>query len=231
MATAANRRIPETLNVAFDYDTEPAVGDLVEITGSRHVQELTLAGRHKCVGEVIGLRTDLTEATVATPYRRNRIDRIAGETVVAGPFVFGVDNKVYQYTPGAVATVTGSTTGVKTYVNDTSDKVKINYNNEGSQTFDITAGVGVAMATVVAEINAAAVGFTCSVDADGHFVITGDEIGKPIEIEAVSNDAYTLLGLSAAVTRCAGPSHDASLIAGMVVVGGAAAAAVETLEY
>jgi hypothetical protein len=231
MATAANRRIPETLNVAFDYDTEPAVGDLVEITGSRHVQELTLAGRHKCVGEVIGLRTDLTEATVATPYRRNRIDRIAGETVVAGPFVFGVDNKVYQYTPGAVATVTGSTTGVKTYVNDTSDKVKINYNNEGSQTFDITAGVGVAMATVVAQINAAAVGFTCSVDADGHFVITGDEIGKPIEIEAVSNDAYTLLGLSAAVTRCAGPSHDASLIAGMVVVGGAAAAAVETLEY
>ncbi len=148
MATAANRRIPETLNVAFDYDTEPAVGALVEITGARKIQELTLAGRHICVGEVLSVRSTLEEATVATPYRRNRIDRIAGETVVAGPFVFGVDDKVYQYIPGAVASVTGSTTGVKTYVVDTSDVVKINYNNEGSQSFQITAGVGVTMATV-----------------------------------------------------------------------------------
>jgi hypothetical protein len=231
MATAANRRIPEGLKIAFDYDTEPAIGDMVELTGSRHVQALTLAGRHKCVGEVIGVRSALSECTVATKFQRNLITRIAGETVTAGPFVFGVDSKVYQYSPGSVAVVTGSTTGAKTYVLNTSDKVKINYNNEGSQTFTITAGVGVTMATVATEVNATAVGFTCSVDADGHFVLTGDEIGKPLEIEAVSNDAYTLLGLTAAVTRCAGPSHDASLIAGLVVVGGAAAAAVETLEY
>ena len=231
MATAATRSNPNILPIAFDYDTEPLEGGIVEITAARKVQALTATGRSRIVGECGPIRSTLKECTVLTRFRSNRQDRVAGETVVAGPFVFGVDSKVYQYIPGAKALVTGSTTGVKTYVNDTSDKVKINYNNEGSQTFDITAGAGVAMATVAAEINLTAVGFTAGVDATGHFTLTGDEIGKPIEIEAVSNDAYTLLGLTAAVTRCAGPSHDACEIAGLIVVGGAAAATVETLEY
>lgn len=231
MATAARRVNPNILPIAFDYDTAPTEGDLVEIISGRKIQKLTAGGLNKIVGDCGPIRSSLKEATINTRFRQNIPNRIAGEDVTIGPFVFGVDNKVYQYNPGAVATVTGSTTGVKTYVNDTSDKVKINYNNEGSQTFDITAGVGVAMATVAAEINETAVGFTAGVDGTGHFTLTGNEIGKPIQVEAVSNDAYTLLGLTAAVTRCAGPSHDACRIAGLIVVGGDEGDEVETLEY
>lgn len=231
MATAAKRTKPDILPIAFDYDTAPTEGDLVEIIAGRKIQKLTASGFSKIVGDCGPIRSRLLEATINTRFRANIPDRIAGEDVAIGQFVFGVDNKIYQYTPGAVAEVVGSTTGVKTYVNDTSDKVKVNYNNEGSQTFDITAGVGVAMATVAAEINETAVGLTAGVDATGHFTLIGNEIGKPIEVEAVSNDAYTLLGLSAAVTRCAGPSHDASRIAGLIVVGGDEGDEVETLEY
>lgn len=231
MATAAKRQTSDMLSVAFNYDTEPAEGSIVEITSARKVQALTASGRSKIVGEVGPVRSDLLECTIYTKFRSNRQDRVAGEAVAIGPFVFGAGNLVYQYSPGAKALVTGSTTGVKTYVVDTSDVVKIKYGGETSQTFTITAGTDVPMATVAAEINATAVGFTAGVDGTGHFTLTGDEIGKPIEVEAVTHDAYTLLGLTAGITRCAGPSHDASEIAGLVVVAGAEGATVETLEY
>ncbi len=228
MATPAQRTNHDILSIGFDYDVEPAEADVVEITGSRKVQKLTAAGANKRVGVVTGVRSSLKECTVATPFRENRIDRVAGEVVVPGPFVFGPDNKVYQYTPGAVAKVTGTTTGTKTVVQSTSDAVKINY--QGSQTFTLTAGART-MAQTAAEINATAEGFVASVDDDGHLELTGLYIGEPLEVEAVSNDAYTLLGLTPAVTRAAGPSHDPNQVAGLILVGGNAAAAVETLEY
>lgn len=232
MATAANRYNNQyCLPIAFDFDVEPAAGDYVEITTGRKIQKLTAAGAGNLVGEVATVRATLDEATVYTRFRQNRIDRVAGEDVTIGPFVLGVDNKVYQYTPGAVAKVVGSTTGVHTIVLSTSDVVKINYNNEGAQTFTLTAGVDVPMATVAGEINATAVGFLAGVDSAGHLTLTGKEIGKPIEVVAVTHDAYTLLGLTAGVTRAAGPSHDASRIAGLIVVGGSEGDEVETLEY
>ena len=87
------------------------------------------------------------------------------------------------------------------------------------------------MAAKAAEINATAVGFVASVDDAGHIVFTGKYIGEPLQIETVSNDAYTLLGLTAAVTRAAGPSHDPNQVAGLIIVGGDEGDAVETLEY
>ena len=230
MATAANRRIPETLNVAFDYDTEPAVGDLVEITGSRHVQKVTLAGRHKCVGEVIGLRTDLTEATVATPYRRARIDRIAGETVAAGPFVFGVDNKVYQYSIATAPTHTGSNASTFNVASGSADVVGVKIGGGAVQSITLTSGATRTAAQVVTDINAVAVGFIAS-ETSAHKVCLTGLAGQTLEITAETHSVNTVLGWTAAIYVGLAASHDASLIAGMVVVGGAAAAAVETLEY
>ena len=228
MATAAERTNHHILPIGFDYDVEPAEADVVEITTDRKVQKLTAGGGSKRVGVVAGVRSSLKECTVATPFRENRIDRIAGEDVTIGPFVFGPANKVYQYTPGAVAQVAGTATGTKTVVQSTSDKVKINY--QGSQTFTLTAGSRT-MAQTATEINDTAAGFVASVDADGHLVLTGLSIGVPLEVEAISNDAYTLLGLTAAVTRAAGPSHDPNQVAGLIIVGGDEGDAVETLEY
>lgn len=228
MATPAERTNHEILSIGFDYSVEPAEGDVVEIIADRKVQKLTASGGSKRAGVVTGVRSSLLECTVATPFREDRIDRIAGEDVTIGPFVFGPANKVYQYTPGAVASVTGTTTGTKTVVQNTSDKVKINY--QGSQTFTLTAGART-MAETAAEINDTAEGFVASVNTGGNLVLTGLSIGVPLEVEAVSNDAYTLLGLTAAVTRAAGPSHDPSQIAGLIIVGGDEGDAVETLEY
>ena len=228
MATPAVRTNHSILPIGFDYEVAPAEADVVEITTDRKVQKLTASGGSKRVGVVVGIRSSLLECTVATPFREDRIDRIAGENVTIGPFVFGPDNKVYQYTPGAVASVTGTATGAKTVVQNTSDKVKINY--QGSQTFTLTAGE-TTMAAKAAEINDSAEGFVASVDSGGHLVLTGLSIGVPLEVEAVSNDAYTLLGLTAAVTRAAGPSHDPNQVAGLIIVGGDEGDAVETLEY
>ena len=226
--TAALRTNHHILPIGFDYEVEPAETDVVEITSNRKIQKLTASGAAKRVGVVVAVRSSLLECTVATPFREDRIDRIAEEDVTIGPFVFGPDNKVYQYTPGAVAQVVGTATGTKTVVADTSDKVKINY--QGSQTFTLTAGA-TTMAAKAAEINATAAGFVASVDSDGHIVFTGLSIGEPLTIEAVSNDAYTLLGLTAAVTRAAGPSHDPNQVAGLIIVSGDEGEAVETLEY
>jgi hypothetical protein len=236
MATAANRRIPETLNVAFDYDTEPAIGDLVEITGSRHVQALTLEGRHKCVGEVTGVRSDLKEVTVATPFRRNIATddpvrpRIAGETIVAGPFVFGVGNKVYQYSIATAPTHTGANASTFNIANGSADILGVKIGGGAVQSIDLTTGSTRTAAQIVAEINAVAVGFVASETAAHKLCLTG-RAGQTMEITAESNTANTVLGLTAAVYVGLAASHDASLIAGMVVVGGAADAAVETLEY
>lgn len=228
MATPANRTNEHALFIAFDYDVEPAAGDVLEIAASRKVQKLTSSGGSKRVGICGPVRSSLLECTVATPFRENRIDRIAGEDITIGPFVFGPTNKVYQYSPGAVAQVVGTATGAKTVVQNTSDKVKINY--QGSQTFTLTAGERT-MAQTAEEINATAAGFVASVDSTGHLVLTGLYIGVPLEVEAISNDAYTLLGLTAAVTRAAGPSHDPNQVAGLIIVGGDEGDAVETLEY
>jgi hypothetical protein len=230
MATAAARSIPEALKVAFDYDTEPSIGDLVEITGSRKIQKLTLAGRHLKVGEVVAVRSALTEATVVTPFRANRINRLAGETVIAGPFVFGVDNKVYQYSTGTYATHTG--TNASTFnIGSSSKVVGVKIAGGAVQSITLTEDAAATIAEVVTEINDAAVGFTATATSANKLCLTADGIGQTMEITAESNSANTILGLTAAIYTSLASSHDPCLIAGLVVVGGAAAAAVETLEY
>ena len=231
MATPANRNNAQhCLNIGFNYDVEPAEGDLMEITANRVATKISSIGSDKYLGRVISRSKLRGDCVVRTRFNDDRIDRVAGETVVAGKFVFGPGNVVYQYVPGQRAVVTGSATGTQTVVAATSDTAKIDYNNEGPQTFTLTAGART-MAQIAAEINTSAVGFIASVDTAGHLVLTGNEIGKAIEVVAVANDAYTLLGLTAGITRAKGPSHDPSEVAGLIIVGGNGGDTVETLEY
>lgn len=229
MATAADRRIPEGLKVAFDYDVEPDIGDMVEITGSRHVQKLTIAGRNNCVGEVVGIRWALTECTVATKFNKNLTTRIAGATVVAGPFVFGVDNEVFQYTPAAAPTHTGANASTFNIASG-SKVVGVKIGGGAVQSITLDEDATATAAEVVATINATAVGFVATETAAHEVCLTGRP-GQTMEITAESNSSNTVLGLTAAVYVGLAASHDPSLVAGLVVVGGSAAEAVETLEY
>ena len=195
-----------------------------------------VAGSAAILGPVVKHKTAPgtaeTVCTVDTRFRERRDDRVASGAVSVGPFVWGLDNTVISYSAGSPAVVTGTTTGVHTVVVSTSDTIKLAYGVNGAdQTITLAAGVGVTMATIAGEINAQATGVTASVNSTGHLVITGNDIWKPIQIKAVANDAYTLLGLTAAITAARGPSNDPHCIGGLILTAGNDGDTVETLEY
>jgi hypothetical protein len=331
MATPAPRPKADTLNISFDYDVEPSENDRVEIITGRKVQKITKIGGSTEVGEVLNVRKALKECTVRTPFSINRQDRIAGEDLVPGPFVFGPGNKPYQFTPGAPSAITASVAGPYAIVLNTNDTLKVRVGNGAIQTFTITAGAALTAAAIAAEINETAVGFVASASTDGKLVLTALAIGVSLEIvqdtvEIVSSaagpyaivqttgdglvvkvgtgsnqtfaftagatvaaatiaakinetatgfsagvtaaqklrlvaanprtaleiiasgstaatalgltagavtteDCYTTVGLTPGVVDGAYPSHESALVGGLVVVGGAAGAVVETLEY
>ncbi len=232
-------RYGEGLNLAFDYDPTvytPVVGDRVRIAAARKVEGLTQIGDPNEIGEVISIRDSLSEVVVRVdgihdiPADDSKA-RIAGESVSAGPGVFGPGNKVYQYQPATAARHDGTTTGVKTIVVDTSDTVKIAVGGGSPQTITLTAGVGVTMAAISDEINAALTGAHTEVDSGGHIDLVCDDIFKTVEVVAVADGAYTLLGWTAGVYTPTAPNCDPSLCDHvMILVGGAKDAAIETLE-
>lgn len=233
MAAIPADRYGEGLNIAFDYDPTtytPVAGDRVTLLADRKVGPLSRIGDPFEVGEVISVRNALSEVVVRTDALHDRIDRIAGEQVTYGLGVFGPGNKVYQYHPATAARHDGTTTGVKTIVVSTSDTVKITVEGGSPQTIVLTAGVGVAMATISDEINATLTGAHTEVDAAGNINLVCDDIFKTVEVAAVAHDAYTLLGWTVAVYTPTAPSHDPCVASMMILVGGAKDAVVETLE-
>jgi len=106
--------------------------------------------------------------------------------------------QTFTLTAATKASVTGTQTETFAIVLDTSDKIKIKVGDGDSQTFTLTAGGTQTAANVVADL-AALVDATASVSA-GAVKITCDSSADTLEIEAVANDAYTVLGLTAAVT-------------------------------
>lgn len=230
MATPAERPSPYTHNISFDYDVEPAENDRVELIAGRKVQKVSQVGASTEVGEVVNVRSALKECTVRTTYANNHQTRIAGEAVVPGRFVFGPDNTVYQYIPASPAHHDGTTTGPKTVTVDVDDTVKVKFDGV-STTIVLTAGVGITFAAIAAELNAELVGCKAVVDAAGNLNLVGTQIGKTVEIEADAHGAYALLGWTAGVYYPTNASHDPTAVAGMIVVGGALGAAVETLEW
>jgi len=230
MSTAANR-YGKGLNIDFDYDVEPAIGDRLEISSSgRKAQALTERGGTRELGECIDVNKALKECTVRIDAIHNRIDRIAGEAVVPGLGFFGPQSRVYQYVPAAPARHDGTTTGPKTVTVDVDDTIKVKIEGGSSQTIVITAGENLTFAAIAAEVNATLTDMHLEVDAAGHMNLVADDIFRSVEVEAVATDAYTLLGWTAAVYEPTTPNHDPHFKPVQIIVGGAEGAAIETLE-
>ena len=109
-------------------------------------------------------------------------------------------------TAGSASSVTGSNSENFTIAEDSSDTVKIAVNNGPSQTVTLTAGSRTA-AQIATDINNSTVDIAAS-DSSGKVKLeTGEKSSEAkIEIESVSNDAYTVLGFSAGSTRGSGGS-------------------------
>ncbi|MEW6351294.1 MAG: hypothetical protein AB1646_19745 [Thermodesulfobacteriota bacterium] len=226
------QRLSNVLAVSLACPADVAVGDMVEIASSKTVAKLTTVGSSKLVGVVVVHRAEALLCTVETPFRERRDDRVAGEAVPVGPFVWGPANKTYAYTPGSVPRHDGTAVGPVTITAAGNDKVKIAVDGGTAVTVTLTAGTGRTFAQIAAEINAAVTGITAEVDAAGNLNLVGTEIGQKFEVQTVTNDAYTALGWTAATYSGDKPSHDAGAIAGLAITPATeAGTVVETLEY
>ena len=227
-----SRSMRECLSLNFACADSIAEGKVVEIVDDLTVAVPTTAASINVVGTVIRKKGFLpsnagnvyganrqsvtggapAECTVETGFRERRDDRVAGEFLSVGPFVFGSDGKAYKFTQALPATISGTATGAKTYASATTtenNQVALSYESGPTQTFTIPAG-----AKTMAQVAALLVGtgFVASVDGSGHLVLTGNDNNKDLEVKAVTGDAYTLLGLTIGVTH--GTSDAPAVITG-----------------
>jgi hypothetical protein len=95
-------------------------------------------------------------------------------------------------------------------------KLKVGTGDSQTVTF-ATAGSRTA-AQIVSEFSAVT-DVTVSATAANKIKFTVDDIGTDFEIEAITGNAYTLLGFTAAVTDVAPDSHSAAAVGGVVICG------------
>ena len=138
---------------------------------------------------------------LATPYAEGTIASATGTeegpftiTATAATPAVGSASETFSFEAAVGGTVT-SGDGPFTFVLNTSDAFKIKIGAAVSQTFTLT-GAGVDAANVAAQFSAG-VGFTATVVGAGvKFLAT--TVTDDLEIEAVANDCYTVMGLTAA---------------------------------
>ncbi len=83
--------------VSFACPSTIEEGDVVEIVDDNEVAVISEANSLKIVGVVCAHRYKDTTCTVSTRFLSRRDNRVAGEDVVVGPFVFGAGSKVYAF--------------------------------------------------------------------------------------------------------------------------------------
>ena len=100
------------------------------------------------------------------------------------------------------AAVTGSNTENFTITPSSSDAVKIKVDGGVSQTVTLTAGTRTA-SQIASDINSGTDLVTASASSSGAVTLTSPSYGRrsSVEIETVSNNAYSVLGFSVATTR------------------------------
>ena len=219
------------LAVRFTCANTIAQGDIVEISADNTVAVLSAAGSAKVVGSVDSYAYGATECVVATRFRQRRDDRIAGEDLAVGAFVFGDGSKVYQYTPATAATHTGANAQTFAIVQSTSDVLGVKIGGDEVQSITLTAGGALTAAEIVAEINTSAVGFIASATSANKIKLTATGVNQSLEVTAETHSCNTVLGLTAGVYIGTANSHDPSSVAGLVIKAGDAGDAVETLEF
>ena len=226
-----NQGVQDILAVSFACPTTIEVGDVVKISGDNAVIKNTDIGSVDVVGTVCAHIPGAAFCTVATRFRERKDDRLAGVTVTPGAFVWGPLNKAYPYSGASCASVTAANAGTYAVVASTSDVVGIKVGGDEKQTFTLTAGAARTAAQVAAEINATALGFVVTVNANDKPVFSALNVNQSIEVTAETHSANTVLGLTAGVTLGGSSSHDSSAVAGLVIKGASAGSAIETLEF
>jgi hypothetical protein len=88
------------------------------------------------------------------------------------------------------------------------------------------------MSDVATFLGATAVGFKATVNTAGNLVLSSISDLDTIAVVASSNNAYTALGLTVAVTSDIGSSYDPAAIMGLAITScNASGAILQTLEY
>ena len=227
------QELNNVLAVSFTCPTTIEIDDVVEIVDDNEIAAIT-APSSAIVGVVCAHRTIAgvgdTTCTVATRFKARRDDRIAGEDVTVGPFVFGADNKVYQYAPASAATHTGANAETFNVGSGSSDVLGVKVGGDEVQSITLTAGTTRTAAQVVADINATAVGFIASATSAAKIKLTATGVNQSLEVTAETHTCNSVLGLTAGVYIGTANSHDPGQIAGLVILAGDEGDAVETLE-
>lgn len=191
------------------------IGRPVVVLGNNVFAEVIEEAPIGIVGTVVAIDQDDSRATIETRFRERRDDREGVPGLTHGPFVWDADGKAVSYIGAVPAMASGTEIEPFAPVADTSDAVKVKVGDGDSQTF-ILAETDISAVLVAEKINATAVGFTASA-ANGSLVLTVNDIVSDLEIEAVANDAYTVLGLTVGVIHPTERSHDPAAIAGLVI--------------
>lgn len=226
------KRMPSPLTVGFDYTGPIADGDRMKLVDDKTVARVTDPYDHY-VGQVYSFDAGISKCTLVVPYTWHRDDRVAGVAGLGpGYGVLGADNKIYPYTPAKPARHDGTAVGPVTVVAATSDAFKLKVDGV-STSGTLDPGEDVTFATILAAMNAALTGKGVHIELDtaGHLNPVADEIGKTIEIEAIEDDCYTLLGWTAGVYYPVNGSHDPTCAKVMVLTTATDAGdTIETLE-
>lgn len=119
----------------------------------------------------------------------------------------------------------GSVAATFAITNDSNDKVKVSIDGEAAVTIDLTAGGARTAAQVISDINTALIaagGATANARAitwtANKIAIVSGSTGQTssVELQAVTNDAYTTLGLTAG-TYTAGSSYRLDIVSQITV--------------
>lgn len=155
--------------------------------------------------------------------------RVNGDTAVAATLslngataaanVTGTAGGPFDLTAAELPVVTGTDTNATvTIASGTNQNLLLAINGSAPLAVTLTPGVGVTKTAIAAEINTviAAFGATCMANGDNQIVITstvspdGQDADSSIQVIAVANSAYTVLGLTLNITS--GTNSNATLV-------------------
>lgn len=124
----------------------------------------------------------------------------AGTDNMTASVVEGAGSVEYVKVKANPVKVTGTATETFDITLDTDDQMKIKIGGGASQTFILTPGTTQTAQNIADDLNATAVDFTASDDGSGKVRLTADNDGDSIEIETITEDAYTELGFTVGTT-------------------------------
>ena len=215
------------LFVGFSCDTlNVPSGTSMRIDDDLKVAPVTKIADPNYVGRVISNYWNDGNYVCSTKYRHRYDKAVAGvDSLTVGPGVHGPDNKIFPFTAPVAGSCSGTVAGPYTFGAGSTDVLSVQVNSDGAVTTTLTSGT---LASVIALINATAVGYVASATSDGKITISALNVDDTITIGAPSNHCNTILGLTAAAyAPTAGGKGSPTCL---IIKGGDAGDLIEILE-